>query len=182
MSSRSASGDVGLTCMPVGIYPLTWIFLVLYHLQPEETREKPSVLSSMVMYEPTAVDESVSMLLSFPRAGTQGIATASLRVAASAKSPGVRILGSKGEIQVFGPAARPDFFQVVKPGERIPVSRFSIPGHGLFWEADECARCIRDGKTQSDTMPHNETILIMEIMDEVRRQNSLLYPDRLEHR
>ena len=20
----------------------------------------------------------------------------------------------------------------------------AIPGHGMFWEADECARCIRD--------------------------------------
>lgn len=138
------------------------------------------VTSSMIMYAPTAVDESVSMIVSFPKAGTQGVVTASIRVAASDKSPGVRILGSKGEIQIFGPAARPDFFQVVKPGERISVSRFEISGHGLFWEADECARCIRDGKAQSEIMPLKETLLIMELMDEVRHQNDLMYPDTLE--
>lgn len=36
------------------------------------------------------------------------------------------------------------------------------------------------GKQQSDDMPLEETIAIMEVMDEVRRQNGLRYPEAIE--
>lgn len=28
-----------------------------------------------------------------------------------------------------------------------------IPGHGMFWEADAVARCLRDGKKEADLCP-----------------------------
>ena len=36
--------------------------------------------------------------------------------------------------------------QVVKEGvnEGIREVKCEIPGHGMFWEADECGRCVRD--------------------------------------
>lgn len=36
--------------------------------------------------------------------------------------------------------------QVVKEGanEGIREVRCEIPGQGMFWEADECGRCVRD--------------------------------------
>lgn len=45
---------------------------------------------------------------------------------------------------------------------------------------DEAARCVLSGKRQSDDMPLEETIAIMEVMDEVRRQNGLRYPEIIE--
>ena len=36
-------------------------------------------------------------------------------------------------------------------------------------------RCLRDGRTESDVLPLDETVSIMETMDEVRRQIGLDY-------
>ncbi|KAF3355932.1 hypothetical protein VdG1_06670 [Verticillium dahliae VDG1] len=49
-------------------------------------------------------------------------------------------------------------------------------GHGFFWEADEAARCVRDGKVQSEGMPWEESVVIMEVMDEALRQGGVEYP------
>lgn len=54
------------------------------------------------------------------------------------------------------------------------------PGWGMFWEADECARCVRDGKLESEVYDLEESIVIMRVMDEVRKQNGLVYPDKIE--
>lgn len=103
------------------------------------------------------------MLLTFPSApgGKQtahGIALTNFRVATDpdgfyTANPAIRIQGTKGEIQVSGPAFRPTHYrfipseddvdpQNIKKGEnpRVQEHDFPIPGHGMFWEADECAR------------------------------------------
>ena len=53
-------------------------------------------------------------------------------------------------------------------------------GTGMYWEADEVARCIRDGKLESDVLPWEESIVIMKVMDEARRQGGLTYPEKIE--
>ncbi|KLJ10135.1 oxidoreductase [Blastomyces silverae] len=50
----------------------------------------------------------------------------------------------------------------------------------MYWEADEAARCVRDGKLESETMSWEESLVIMDVMDEVRRQGGLKYPDEIE--
>ena len=50
----------------------------------------------------------------------------------------------------------------------------------MFWEADEAGRCVRDGKLESKTLTHKESIVIMEVMDEVRKQGGLTYPEKIE--
>jgi hypothetical protein len=57
------------------------------------------------------------------------------------------------------------------------VERFDEPheGHGLRHEAAELMRCLHDGRTESDVLPLDETVSIMETMDEVRRQIGLDY-------
>ncbi|KAK9249627.1 hypothetical protein V1507DRAFT_470099 [Lipomyces tetrasporus] len=64
-------------------------------------------------------------------------------------------------------------------GERI--YNFPIPGQGLFWEADSVARDIRDGKKFDDNYPVEESIFVMELMDEVRRQNNLKFREEIEY-
>ena len=50
----------------------------------------------------------------------------------------------------------------------------------MFYEADECARCIRDGRYESETLGGEETVALMEAMDQVRQQHGLDYPDSIE--
>jgi hypothetical protein len=51
---------------------------------------------------------------------------------------------------------------------------------GMFWEADECARCIRDGKMESEICGLEETEIMMRVMDQVRKQGGVTYPERIE--
>jgi hypothetical protein len=47
---------------------------------------------------------------------------------------------------------------------------------GYQYEAMEVMRCIREGKTESDIMPLDESISIMKTMDTIRHQWRLYYP------
>ena len=101
--------------------------------------------------------------------------------------------GTKGEIQVDGPAFRPTRWrfipaaddadpQVVRKGrnDKVREVECEIPGHGMFWEADECGRCVRDGKLESAGMGWAESLVIMETMDQVRKQGGVKYPEKIE--
>lgn len=179
----------------MGIYSLTWLFQCIYHLVPRAERKPPTVVSLMTKYAPTGADEMTSMLLSFPSApgGSQtahGIALTNVRVADdpdghNSAKPAIRIQGPKGEIQVDGPAYSPTHYRIIPKGDGTqPVAveehEYLRPGWGMFWEADECARCVRDGKLESDDYDLEESIVIMRVMDEVRKQNGLVYPDKIE--
>ena len=61
-------------------------------------------------------------------------------------------------------------------GEPDDVRDFPFPGNGYQFEAIEAARCIGAGQTESETMPLDETVRIMQTMDEIRRQLGVKYP------
>lgn len=56
----------------------------------------------------------------------------------------------------------------------------SLTKLGLLFQADEVGRCLRQGKTQSEIMPWEESVLIMDVMDEVRKQGEVKYPEEVE--
>jgi predicted dehydrogenase len=180
----------------VGIYSLTWVFQTLYHTLPVAQRKAPEVSSFISKYPKTGADEMTSILLSFPSGPggasyAHGIATTALRVAtnessSAAAKPAIRIQGSKGEIQVDSPAYRPEAWRIIRKGsdgkESVEEHKNEMPGggRGFMYEADEVARCIRDGKLESDTLSWDESVVIMHVMDEVRQQGGLNYPEKLE--
>ncbi|KAF5514542.1 D-xylose 1-dehydrogenase [Colletotrichum fructicola] len=136
----------GGVLLGLGVYALTWVFQILYHLQSEDEKEAPEVKAAVQKYH-TGIDESVAMLLSFPRHGAVGVATASLRVATDpgeTGNPAVRIQGSKGEIQVAHPAYKPALFRIIKQhgngGESVEeVVECPQPQDGLV----RCASLLR---------------------------------------
>jgi hypothetical protein len=60
--------------------------------------------------------------------------------------------------------------------EVVEEIRRSDPGHGWHHEAAEVGRCLRAGLLESPTMPLDESVAIMETLDEIRRQIGLRYP------
>lgn len=155
-------------------------------------------------------DETTTIVLSFPRSEEAGgdahaIATTSIRVATSPAGnqdvPGIRIQGPKGEIQVFPPAFRPTHTRIILNDGTVEEKNWSQPGpgegsgwingfgnstnaegegHGMFWEADEAADAIINGRKEGRYEGLDESILIMEIMDETRKQGGLKYPEKIE--
>lgn len=51
---------------------------------------------------------------------------------------------------------------------------------GMYWQADEAARGVFEGRGESTLQGLDESLLIMQVMDEVRRQGGVRYPDKLE--
>lgn len=188
-SNRMVNPDLaGGALLDLGIYALTWVFQSLYHVQPEEEKEAPNVLAAVNKYH-TGADETTSIVLQFPKHKSHGLALTSLRVASDVDGQGtsgaaIRIQGSEGEIQVIGPAYCPLQYKVIKKDGKVDVVDCPIPkdpesgwGQGMFWEADECARCLRDGRKESKSLPWTESIVIMEVMEETLRQGGVVYPD-----
>ncbi|KAF1811044.1 NADP:D-xylose dehydrogenase [Eremomyces bilateralis CBS 781.70] len=190
VENRMVNVDLaGGAMLDLGIYSILWVFQFLYHIQPPQHRLPPNVVSQLTKYPNTGADELTSLIMSFPPLNSHGIATTGLRVSfdpdnKGTAGPAVRIQGTKGEIQVFGPIFRPTRFRVI-PLEGFTSVEFAdetreIPGQGMFWEADECARCLRDGKLESETLPLEESLVMMDVMDQVRQQNGLVYPEKIE--
>ncbi|EAS37166.3 dimeric dihydrodiol dehydrogenase [Coccidioides immitis RS] len=190
----------GGALLDLGIYSLTWAFQILYHTLPPSDRAAPSAISSQITkYPATGADESTSILLEFPRSTPLGklkshaVAMTSIRVSIDpdeegTAGPSVRIQGTNGEIQVYGDPYHPKRYKIIPRkivGQLVKAVKqvdavFPGNGRGMYWEADEVARCLRDGKLESETMPLSESLVIMEVMDEVRRQGGLAYPEKIE--
>ncbi|KIV96303.1 hypothetical protein PV10_00185 [Exophiala mesophila] len=201
----------GGALLDLGIYSLTWVFQTLYTTQPVGNRKAPTVVSSMTKYPATGVDERTSILLTFPRSAEQGydahgIATTGFRATTDTDNKGtsgasVRIMGSKGEIQVWPPIYRPTKTRLILSSGETEDKEWPQPGpgkgsgwyngfsgdnhdegvgHGMFWEADEAARAVIEGRKEGKFEGLDESVLIMEVMDEVRKQNDLKYPDKIE--
>lgn len=94
------------------------------------------------------------------------------------KPPIAYIYGSKGRICL------PTFYGaqelLLTVGENTKrIAKPSI-GDGFEEEIYEACNCINSGKTESDTMTLNESIAILEIMDEIRKQIEVKYPFDVE--
>jgi len=61
-------------------------------------------------------------------------------------------------------------------GRGTRVMPFPFEGNGYNYEAAEVMNCLREGKTESDGMPLDETLDIMRTLDRIRAQWGLKYP------
>jgi len=194
-SHRMVNMDLaGGALLDLGVYSLTWVFMALYHAQPEERRVKPGVVSQVTKYEKTGCDEQTTVLLDF--GGSHAVATTSIRVASTpnAKHNGqddIRIQGILGDLTVnYAPRPRTYTLTPASSSSRGTPAEFEFEtkefddspggGHGMFWEADECARCVRDGKTESEICGWGESEEVLRVMDGVRREHGVVYKKELE--
>lgn len=182
----------GGALLDLGIYNITWLRMMC-SADPRNEGVEPKISSSIMKNERTGVDEYTNITMIYEKSRVNATMQCNM-VIKSDEEAVVRIQGDEGDVTVQWPPFRPQSFTIYKkprpsgPGEaKFPTKSvagdkrtFDIPGEGMFWEADECARCIRDGKQESDRMPWKETIATMTIMDTARSQNDFKYPEELE--
>jgi predicted dehydrogenase len=147
----------GGALLDLGIYPVSFASMVL---------GTPQRIVSVVTPAFTGVDGQTSMLFGYAT-GAQAVLTCTL----SAKSPTrAAIVGTEARIEIDGDFYAPTSFTLIpRIGEQ---ARFDAPheGRGLRHEADEVARCLREGLLESPLMPLDESISIMATMDAVLAQ------------
>lgn len=174
--------------LDLGIYTLTWAILGLDPGTPAES-ERPKILAAQSHHGDVEVTSSV--ILHYASTGRQGVVT-STTMATGNPDVLARIQGTNGTIEVHGTVpSDPDAFTVYSKFERdqtlgtigrnaVKTHDYKPIGRGYYWEADNAALDVLAGKLESDVMPWSETIRVMEIMDEIRRQGGTVYPQDAE--
>lgn len=85
------------------------------------------------------------------------------------------ILGTEGYIKVDDIFAVPTKASLVVDQKEIEVLEEEIIGNALNYEAEEVMSCLRKGLKESPLMPLDESIQIMETMDQIRKPWGLTY-------
>ncbi|KAI0792138.1 NAD(P)-binding protein [Abortiporus biennis] len=176
----------GGALLDLGPYPMIWAVLALYE-NPLNQNNRPANISASMLKTPlTGVDMATSFTLTFDGPlKAQAILTCSITL--PPPNPGVIIRYRNGNILIQPPIYRPKSFTVQyfdKPGSGVVVREetrtFQYVGGGWHFEADEVARCVRDGKIESDTWGWEKSLLLMDTFDEVRRQGHYEFPAGVE--
>jgi len=133
---------------------------------------KPLKISSTVHIGKTGADEQENILLEYTQNRTANL-FASIRTAVAGEAI---ITGSRGRIRLQGPLYRPAGFTLSVLGEKDSVFEAPLKGNGLHYQVLEIMRSLRENEIENTIMPLNESLQIMQTMDELRKQWGLRYP------
>ncbi|KAG7443604.1 NAD(P)-binding protein [Guyanagaster necrorhizus] len=170
----------GGALLDLGPYPLVWAIMALYE-HPDNKLSAPSVSASMLKTPLTGVDSNTAFTLTFDTAELRAQAVLSCSINLNSVNPGVIIRFERGTIKIYPPIYCPKEYTVEYFDDEGSVTKaekrvFEYVGGGWHFQADEVARCVRDGKNQSSLWNHNKSLLEMGIFDEVRKQGGYRFP------
>ena len=142
---------------------------------PDNKGEGPGHIAASMLKTPiTGVDAATAFALTFNKT-LQAQAILSCSITLPTPRPGGYIRFRNGNIIIQAPIYKPGAFTVEyfdRPGSGNVVNsdtkEFSYIGGGWHFQADEVARCIRDGKLESSVWGHDKSLLVMRVFDEVR--------------
>ncbi|CAL8144825.1 unnamed protein product [Orchesella dallaii] len=162
----------GGTTLDIGVYCTQLSILVYGQEYPEK------ILSTGVLNE-SGADMSGSTTLKFP---SGGLATFITSYKCTMPNEAF-IIGTKGTIKMHYPFWSTTKLELIPSGEvfeyPLPVGAKPINfwnTTGLAYQCDEVRKCLIQGKTESDVMPHSETLRLSQILEEVRKQIGVKYP------
>ena len=153
----------GGALLDLGIYPVSFASMVF---------GRPSDITAVSAPAFTGVDAQTSIICEYA-GGRQAVLVTSLQ---GQLSNTVTIVGTEARIEIDSGAYSPSSFSVITRDGETTRHGHVEPGQGLRYQAGEVARCLRAGLLESPVMPLDESVRIMETMDEVRRQIGLVYP------
>jgi predicted dehydrogenase len=148
----------GGALLDLGIYPVSFAHLAIGAFT--------DVQATGTLAE-TGVDASETIAVTGPQGAIGTLSSTMLAMTPCAAS----ISGTTARLEIDGRFYQPNVVRLLDPdgGE---IDRYEPPSreHGLAYEAAEFARLLTAGKTESDLLPLDETVRIMHVLDEVRRQ------------
>lgn len=159
----------GGALLDLGVYPVSFIMSVL--------GAPASVKASAVMSEEHGVDEMTSVILEYPHSsscsGMHGVATCSI---VSAGPINASVMCTKGRIEMDKSFYEQTSFRVVdNSGKVLHTYNDKCEGRGMQYEALHVEECIRAGLTESPIMPLSESLAVMRVLDDVRKQTGLSF-------
>jgi predicted dehydrogenase len=131
----------------------------------------PANITGMADIGETGVDEQAAFILGYDQ-GELAVLTSAVR---TPTPDDARLDGTLGRIRIE------HFWRTTAATLEVTgqePQRVAIPYrcNGYEYEALEVMNCLREGKLESDLMPLDETLTVLRIMDDIRRQWGLVYP------
>jgi predicted dehydrogenase len=153
----------GGALLDLGVYPvaLTWLFL-----------GRPDTLHATGRLSPTGSDLIAALQWGY----TDG-RFAQVQCSAAGDSPyGALVSGSAGWVRLENRLHHPSAITIhTADGDEV-VPEVPLIGNGYRRQIAEVERCLRDGLLESPLVPLEETVAIMEVLDDARRQLGVHYP------
>jgi predicted dehydrogenase len=146
-----------------GIYPLS----LASHFLGQAER-----IVSLAQMAPTGVDDQAGVVLSYASGAMASIVFSS-RVTPHATAT---LVGTDGRIEIHEDWHKPEGFTLRRRDGSTEVFDFALTeGNGYQYEAMHVMACLREGRTESDIMPLDESLALMRALDEIRSQWGLEY-------
>jgi predicted dehydrogenase len=144
----------GGALLDLGVYPVSFAWMLL---------GAPATVQAMTTPAPTGVDANTGILF-----GYESGAVALLHCGFLATSPQTAtITGTKGWVEVAGPFWHPDTMTLHRDGAEPETFRVEPAGHGYTYQAEEVARCVDAGLTESPAMPLDESVAIVRALQTI---------------
>ena len=153
----------GGSLLDMGIYPLFLAYLVL---------GMPASVTARMEAHATGVDQQMAVILQYPAA----MAT-TYSGFASQSNMQATVSGDEGRLVLHPVWHEPDAYSILKnnawEGERVTRPR---RGHGLAHEIEACHESIRSGLIECPLWTHQDSLNLMQILDQARESAGLTYP------
>ncbi len=154
----------GGALLDLGIYPISFAIDVL---------GLPERITALARLSEAGSDAEVST--SFVHAG--GALSTSVSSSRGAGMNVAQIVGTEARIEIDRVWYTPTSFRVVSPdGDVLEEFTSEVPGRGMQFQAQAAERLVAAGADSPDVLSIDETVAIMGVLDEVRRQIGVVYP------
>lgn len=124
----------------------------------------PDMVRAVATPAPTGVDANTAVIARYP-GGAVGLYLCGLRAGSPATAA---ICGTRGYITLDPPFFRLESFTIHRTDAEPQTHSIRLAGHGYTHQAEEVARCLRTGLTESPLMPMAETLAIIRTLDLAR--------------
>lgn len=154
----------GGALLDMGIYTSTLAHLVL---------GKPERIFSTAYLGETGVDELNTAIWRYAD-GAQAVLTSTQRLERPCDA---FITGTEGYIKLHSNFWHSRKLTLKQRGQTKEVVQIPYDGNGYGYQVREVHDCLRAGKLESAVVPHADTLEIMTLLDEMRGQWGLVYPE-----
>lgn len=156
----------GGALLDIGVYP---IFVAL------DILGNPDIIDAAMTPAPTGVDEQCIIRFQYKNGAIANL----FCTFASNLASGGDIGGNNGRIRfthrMHGPTTRLEYYPGIVD-TREEVSFEKAKGNGYEYEAQHVGECLQNGLIESPVLTHEKTLLMMEILDIIRKKVGIVYP------
>ncbi len=151
----------GGSLLDMGVYPLFLAYVIL---------GSPDKVLALANFYESGADKQTSMILQYEN--SQAILHSSF---VSPSDMAATISGTEGRIRLNSVWHETQSYSVIKNNHVVDY-QFPTKGKGFTYEIEECHLCIRNKRIESKIWSHQNSLDLIKIVDEVRKQTGLEFP------